>query len=215
MSTQIFGSGIRRREDPRLITGTATYTDDFTLPGMVHAAMLRSPHAHARIMQHRRRARAGRRRASWRSITGKDSTRAQAGAVSRGSLPECGPQDRALPSARDRDVVRYVGDVVAVVVAETPLSGVRRAGARSTSTTSRLPSVIDPEKRSKPGAPQLHADVPNNEAFHWTVAGRRRRRGVQERRGRRQGTDRPAAPDPDRHGAASGARPVERRHRAS
>ena len=49
MSTRIFGSGIRRREDPRLITGTATYTDDLTLPRMVYAAMLRSPHAHARI----------------------------------------------------------------------------------------------------------------------------------------------------------------------
>ena len=43
MSTRIFGLGIRRREDPRLITGTATYTDDITLPNMVHAAMLRSP----------------------------------------------------------------------------------------------------------------------------------------------------------------------------
>ena len=49
MATTVFGSGIRRREDPRLITGAATYTDDFVLPGMAHAAMLRSPHAHARI----------------------------------------------------------------------------------------------------------------------------------------------------------------------
>ena len=49
MSTRIFGSGIRRREDPRLITGSATYTDDIALPGMVHAAMLRSPYAHAKI----------------------------------------------------------------------------------------------------------------------------------------------------------------------
>ena len=49
MTTRIFGSGIRRREDPRLITGAATYTDDVQLPGMVHAAMLRSPHAHAKI----------------------------------------------------------------------------------------------------------------------------------------------------------------------
>ena len=39
MSTRIFGSGIRRREDPRLITGSAAYTDDLTLPRMVHAAM--------------------------------------------------------------------------------------------------------------------------------------------------------------------------------
>src|SRR4051812_17813720 len=49
MSTRVFGSGIRRREDPRLITGAASYTDDFALPGMVHLVMLRSPHAHARI----------------------------------------------------------------------------------------------------------------------------------------------------------------------
>jgi len=49
MSSRIFGSGIRRREDPRLITGTAAYTDDLSLPGMLYAATLRSPHAHARI----------------------------------------------------------------------------------------------------------------------------------------------------------------------
>ena len=49
MTTRLFGSGIRRREDPRLITGGSTYTDDIKLPGMVHAAILRSPHAHARI----------------------------------------------------------------------------------------------------------------------------------------------------------------------
>ena len=49
MTTRIFGSGIRRREDPRLITGGATYTDDVQLPGMLHAAIKRSPHAHAKI----------------------------------------------------------------------------------------------------------------------------------------------------------------------
>ena len=49
MTTRIFGSGIRRREDPRLITGGATYTDDVQLPGMLQVAILRSPHAHAKI----------------------------------------------------------------------------------------------------------------------------------------------------------------------
>src|SRR5262252_6709865 len=49
MSSRIFGSGIRRREDPRLITGAATYTDDLSLPGMLYAATQRSPHAHASI----------------------------------------------------------------------------------------------------------------------------------------------------------------------
>ncbi len=49
MTTRIFGSGIRRREDPRLITGQASYTDDIKLAGLLHAAILRSPHGHARI----------------------------------------------------------------------------------------------------------------------------------------------------------------------
>ena len=47
--TTLFGSGIRRREDPRLITGRATYTDDVKLPGLTYAAILRSPYAHATI----------------------------------------------------------------------------------------------------------------------------------------------------------------------
>ena len=46
---RVFGSAIRRREDPRLLTGTARYTADITLPGQLYAAILRSPHGHARI----------------------------------------------------------------------------------------------------------------------------------------------------------------------
>ena len=43
------GGRVKRREDPRLITGTATYVDDLRLPGMLQAVILRSPHAHARM----------------------------------------------------------------------------------------------------------------------------------------------------------------------
>src|SRR5574341_2169741 len=49
MSTRVFGSAIKRREDPRLITGEAKYLDDIQLPNMLHAAILRSPYAHAKI----------------------------------------------------------------------------------------------------------------------------------------------------------------------
>ena len=49
MTARVFGSGIRRREDPRLLTGTAQYTDDLKLPRMACAAFLRSTQAHARI----------------------------------------------------------------------------------------------------------------------------------------------------------------------
>jgi carbon-monoxide dehydrogenase large subunit len=49
MASRILGSGIKRREDPRLVTGQAKYTDDFALPGMVYMSVVRSPYAHARI----------------------------------------------------------------------------------------------------------------------------------------------------------------------
>ena len=52
-TTRIFGSGIRRREDPRLITGNARYTDDIKLPGTLHMAIVRSPVAHAHIRGNR------------------------------------------------------------------------------------------------------------------------------------------------------------------
>ena len=48
-ATKLFGSSIKRREDPRFITGKGIYTDDVKLPGTTHAAFVRSPHAHARI----------------------------------------------------------------------------------------------------------------------------------------------------------------------
>ena len=108
------------------------------------------------------------------------------------------------------DVVRYVGDIVAVVVAETPYQAYDALELIDVDYEP-LPSVTDPQAAIKAGAPQLHADVPNNEAFHWTVRRRRRRRGVQERRSRRQGAHRPAAAHPERDGASRGARAVERR----
>lgn len=49
-TTTVFGSSIKRREDPKLITGQGTYVDDIKLVGMLHAAIVRSPHAHARIL---------------------------------------------------------------------------------------------------------------------------------------------------------------------
>jgi carbon-monoxide dehydrogenase large subunit len=167
MSTRIFGSGIRRREDPRLITGSATYTDDLTLPGMVHAAMLRSPHAHARIV----------------SV---DTAAAKAApgvvAVYTGAdIDSLGPAPCAwlLPNAELKvavypcvatNVVRYVGDIVAVVVAETPYQAYDALELINVEYQP-LACTIDPQQAMRPGAPQLHADVPNNVAFHWLLNG--------------------------------------------
>ncbi len=167
MATRIFGSGIRRHEDPRLITGTATYTDDLTLPGMLHAAMLRSPHAHARIT---RIDVSGAR-------TAPGVVAAYAGADADALKPV--PCAWLLPNAAlkiagyqaiARDTVRYVGDIVAVVVAETTHQAYDALELIEVDYDP-LPSVTEPQAALAAGAPQLHADIPNNEAFHWTVAG--------------------------------------------
>ncbi len=167
MTTRIFGSGIRRREDPRLITGSATYTDDFALPGMVHAAMLRSPHAHARI----RRIDADRARKAPGVLavyTGRDVT-ALKPVPCAWLLPNANLKI-AVYEAICTQTVRYVGDIVAVVVAETIYQAYDALDLIEVEYEP-LPSVTDPELALKAGAPQLHADVPNNEAFHWVVAG--------------------------------------------
>ena len=168
MTTRILGSGIRRREDPRLITGGATYTDDVQLPGMVYAAILRSPHAHAKI----------------NSI---DTTAAKSSpgvvAVFTGSDADgvlspipCAwiPPDADVKAvdhpALATDVVRYQGDAVAVIVAEDRYQA-EDALELIKVDYSPLPVVINPEAAMQPGAPQLHEDAPNNQAFHWVAEG--------------------------------------------
>ncbi len=165
---RVFGSGIRRREDPRLLTGTARYTADISLPAMVHAAILRSPHGHARV----------------KSI---DTSRAQrapgvvavfTGADTEGALQPI-PCAWLIPNSELKvapyrpmatDVVRYVGDAVAVVVAESDYQA-QDALELIDVAYEPLPATVDPEKSAAPGAPQLHAEAPGNVAFHWTVAG--------------------------------------------
>jgi carbon-monoxide dehydrogenase large subunit len=167
MSARIFGSGIRRREDPRLITGTALYTDDLTLPGMVHAAMLRSPHAHARITRIDVR-RAKEAPGVLDVFIGADVDRLKpvpcAWLIPNSGLKIAGYQCIV------KDTVRYVGDIVAVVVADTAYQSHDALGLIDVDYEP-LPAVIDPKKAAQPGAPQLHGDVPNNEAFHWVVSG--------------------------------------------
>ena len=168
MTTRIFGSGIRRREDPRLITGGSVYTDDVTLPGMVHAAILRSPHAHARI-------------------TGVDTGAAAAApgviAVYTGAdvdgvlapipcawIPPDSEVKAVAHPAIAKDVVRYQGDAVAVVVADTRYQA-EDALELINVGYEPLPAVVNPAAAMDAGAPQLHDDAPNNQAFHWVASG--------------------------------------------
>ena len=168
MSAKVFGSGIRRREDPRLITGTATYTDDIILPGMVHAAILRSPHAHARI----KRIETSRARSAPGVVavfTEKDTAGALQPMPCAWLLPNADLKIAQYPQFA-RDVVRYVGDCVAVAVAETRYQA-QDALDLIDVEYEPLPATVDPQKAAAQGAPQLHAEIPGNQAFHWTVAG--------------------------------------------
>ena len=167
MSSRIFGSGIRRREDPRLITGSAAYTDDLTLPGMVHAAVLRSPHAHARIKKiDTSRAKAAEGVVA--VFTGADTAGVLKPIPCAWLIPNSALKTVPYPAIA-KDVVRYVGDAVAVVVAENSYQA-QDALDLIDVQYDPLPVVIDPQKAMEPGAPQVHEDAPGNQAFHWVLS---------------------------------------------
>ena len=111
---RLLGKSIKRREDPRFITGKGTYVDDVKLPGTTYAVFVRSPHAHAKIGKIDTAA-AAKHPGVVAVFTGADMTGVN-------SLP-CGwllPELKVPPHMPlASDAARYVGDPVAVVIAET------------------------------------------------------------------------------------------------
>jgi len=158
------GARVKRREDPRLIAGTSTYVDDITLPGLLHVAMVRSPHAHAKMTAlHAEQARtAPGVVAVW---TGEDV------AGRCGPLP-VGPRIREMkvpkryPLVID-GVVRHVGDPVAAVVATDPAAA-RDAADLVDVEYAPLPAVTNVEAAMQPGAPVIHPDLGTNVCFRAT-----------------------------------------------
>ena len=174
-TAKLVGSSIKRREDPRFITGKGNYTDDLKLAGMTHAVFVRSPHAHARI----------------RSIdvsgakshpgvvavfTGADMTGVN-------SLP-CGwdlRKEKNIPGVvqdlamvphmpLSSDAARHVGDPVAVVIADSQ-SAASDAAEKVTVDWEVLPSVTATDRAAQAGTPQIHAGAPGNVAFKWELGG--------------------------------------------
>jgi carbon-monoxide dehydrogenase large subunit len=164
----IFGSAIKRREDPRLVTGSATYTDDIKLPGLAHAAFLRSPYAHARIT--RVDVSQARKAPGVLAVyTGADIKDRVNPVPCAWTPPNCDIKVPPHPLLAV-DKVRYVGDGVAMVVGES------REAARDAIDLidvdyEPLGAGVDPEKMAQPGSPQLHDSVPGNLAFTWVVNG--------------------------------------------
>jgi carbon-monoxide dehydrogenase large subunit len=168
---RFIGQPMVRHEDARLITGHGQFSDDFTFPGQTFAAMVRSPHPHARIVS-----------------VDKSSALAMPGVLGIFTGADCladglGPIGHdPLPKTRDDmkltapggsevfigphlllppDKVRHVGEAVAIVVAETRAQAMDGAEAAAV-TYAELPFVVHSEDAMKPGAPTVWDELPNN-----------------------------------------------------
>jgi carbon-monoxide dehydrogenase large subunit len=168
MSATGIGAAVRRKEDHRFITGKGHYTDDINRPGQVYACFVRSPHAHATIKSINTKA-AMAMPGVVAIFTGADM------AAARINVHICGwtvtgkdgaPMKAAPGPALANEKVRYVGDEVAVVIAESYVQA-KDAAEKVVVDYGVLPAVVDPRAAAKPGAPQIHDIAPNNTVFNW------------------------------------------------
>ncbi len=160
---RIVGRAIKRREDPKLITGQGNYLDDIKLPGMLHVALVRSPYAHANITSidvSRALAMPG----VVAVFTGADmmDINPMPAAWQAGGVKNNAVTPRALAVGK----VTLVGDPVAMVIAEDRYTA-RDAADAVDVEYEPLDAVVDARKAVEPGAPQLHATAPNNVVFEW------------------------------------------------
>src|SRR5450432_3052227 len=162
------GQPVRRKEDDTLVRGKGKYTDDFDLPGQAYAWIVRSSHAHG-IIRGIDISAAKAKPGVLGVWTGTDLAAANYGPYtcglplkSRDGTPLLQTNRTALMS----DKVRYVGDPIAFVVAET-LAQARDAGEAVVLDIDPLPAVTSAEEAAKPGAPQLYDHIPNNVALDY------------------------------------------------
>lgn len=166
VGTRYLGAPVRRREDPKFLTGAGTFVADIARPGLLHAAFVRSPYAHARI-------------------TAVDTTAAESApgvvavltAADFGGLPPL-PVSWVMPDAREvappqpllaDGTVRFAGEPVAVLVATDEYLAADAALLVDVDYA-QLPAVTDPRQAWNPDNPLLFPGTPRNVAFERTVA---------------------------------------------
>ena len=166
MATRYFGQPTKRNEDPRLLTGLATFTDDVRLPDTLHVAFLRSPYAHARI-----------RAVDAAAARGMPGVAAVYTAEDLGAYWQPGPllvppppvpgivfnARTQVPLARDK--IRHAGEPVAVVVAASRYQAEDAVEAIGLDVE-MLPAVVDLERALEPDAPLVHDDLERNLNAH-------------------------------------------------
>ena len=172
MTTEtLIGQEVKRVEDQALITGRGQYVDDLRLPGLLHLALVRSPYGHAKINNIDVSA-AANANGVVSVFTGADLAE-QLGSLPAGwvLIPEqTGGEPMTTPEHPPLAIerVRYVGDAVAAVVATSPAAA-SDAVALVEVDYEPLDAVVDAEKATQEGAPQLHDDTANNVSFDWSV----------------------------------------------
>jgi len=159
------GAAMSPRETKKLVLGRGSYIGDLTVPGMLHAAFVRSPHAHARIVRIDADA-ASRQPGIAAVLTGHDLARLTA------PLRIAPPIEGLLPMETQTlpvDKVRFAGDLVACVIGEQR-DQVEDACALVDVTYAPLPAVVDPERAQDASLPLVDETIPANRAYHGVFA---------------------------------------------
>lgn len=170
MGVEGIGARVARKEDKRFITGRGRYVDDVKVVGLTHAHFIRSPHAHARVKSIDASAakdmpgvvdiltgqqlvddKIGNLICGW-AITSKDGS-----PMKMGAWPAMAP-----------DTVRFVGQAVAVVIAETK-NQAKDAAEAVVVEYEELPAVSNMKAAIAQGAPQLHPEAPGNVVYDWSI----------------------------------------------
>ena len=168
MGAKWFGASVKRTEDPALLTGGATFVDDIHMPGMLHAAVVRSPFAHARVK--------GIDEAAARALPGVHAVLAfadlppsmQERAITL-LVPSPAIKQPLMPYVLAKDEVAFVGEPVALVAAENRHVA-EDAAQRVVVDYEALPAVADALGALAPNAALAHAASPGNLAAQAVIA---------------------------------------------
>ncbi len=162
MTQRYVGQALKRKEDPRLVSGTSSYVDDISMPGMLHMAITRSIHAHARIK--RIDISKAQRLPGVHAVITSEEVAANCGPVpSAGEIPNMKRPQRYLLAVSK---VRFVGEPIAAVVAADKYIA-RDAADFIEIEYEPLPAVVNPEKAMQPGSPRLYDEFSDNVSYNF------------------------------------------------
>src|SRR6201992_249743 len=170
MGIEGVGARVARKEDRRFITGKGRYVDDIKLVGMTHAHFVRSPHAHAKVKSIDASA-AMKMPGVVAVLTGQQIVDDKVGNLICGwaiTSKDGSPMKMGAWPAMAPETVRFVGQAVAVVIAETK-NLAKDAAEAVVVEYEELPAVANISAAIKSGAPQLHPEAPGNVIYDWHI----------------------------------------------